>query len=90
MDTARVLGGDYMISVCWDEISTRPAYYMGRSSFIQARRESFPTAICLDFHTFSFKFFCKNVLINIFAPLRWAEAITLKGFYVFSLASRAL
>ena len=57
------LSGDYMISVCWDEISICLAgtdftlQLHGKSDFIQeARQESFPPGISLDLFTLSFNF----------------------------------
>ena len=51
-----------MIPVCRDEILTRPAgtdftlRLHGEMNFNLAWRNSFPLAICLDLHTFSFNF----------------------------------
>ena len=56
LDIADVLSGDYLIPVCWDEISTLPADYMGKSNSITARRDRFAPGICLDLSTFSFNF----------------------------------
>ena len=48
--------------ICWDEISTRPAgtdftlRFHGESSFLQARRDSFPRAICINLFPFYFNF----------------------------------
>ena len=48
------LGGDYMISFCWEKISigkpghTSPYNYTGKLNFIPARRDSFPPDICLQ------------------------------------------
>ena len=51
-----LIGGDYMISTFWDEISTRPVAtdYTLRLhveiNFPLTRRDSFPPGICLDLH----------------------------------------
>ena len=63
-----------MIPVCRDEISTRPAGayftydYMWKLNLITVRRDSFPSAICLDLQALSLNFFCKHVSLRIENP----------------------
>ena len=57
------LGGNYMIPVCRDEISTctagqiSPYDNMRKLNFVPARLDSFPLGICLDLYAISFNFF---------------------------------
>ena len=56
------LGGDYMIPVCRDEVSHRPAgtnltlRLHVEIKFVPARRDSFPPGICLDLYAISLDF----------------------------------
>ena len=55
------LGGDYMIPVCWGEISPRPAgtdltLRLWKLNFFPARRDSFLPGICLDLCAISLNF----------------------------------
>ena len=72
-------GGDYMILVCCNEISTSPIgadftlRLHGKIKFHLLRVNGFPPGICSDLFTFSFNFFCKHVFIYCFIPLWQAE-----------------
>ena len=74
-------GGDYMILVCCNEISTSPTgadftlRLHGEIKFHLLRRDGFPPGICSDLFTFSFNFFCKHVFNYCFIPL-WQAGTT--------------
>ena len=57
-----VLGGDYMIPVCWDEISPRPAgtdltlRLHVEIKFRPGKAGQFPPGICLDLYAISLNF----------------------------------
>ena len=79
--TQKHFGGDYMILVCCNEISTSPTgadftlRLHGEIKFHLLRRDGFPPGICSDLFTFSFNFFCKHVFNYCFIPL-WQAGTT--------------
>ena len=80
-----ILGGDYMISVCQNELLMGPGEtdftlrLHGESNFILARWDSFPPGVCVDWFIF-FSTFFKHVLNCCFILLRQAEVITWEYF----------